>query len=483
MKKYLHITILLWSSIVYSQDTIRQFDPNNSDRLIKEYVVDNNTQKLNGFYKEYDEIGELKSHAEYKNGLLWNIFLVKDSNNNIISDFGTFKNGTGTLKEFKGKNIIKSISEYKNGLLNGSSIKYYDNGEISMKGNYYQISVIYGQLRSLLTENSKKLTPLLFEVAKSLNSELEIFHIPDTFEKELPHLTEGMIFRMFSTSPSIDKLLPRHNRIKMSDYLKIDLLTYKERKFTVKKIIEELANKYGGAHYSKVTHKYLSEVLSFGLNSQPMLDNFVYQLSELTLNLGINLLKKITDIEFYINIYLTEKKVAGEIFIFDYQLPNNQNRFALILNQGKLHFLIVDSIGLSRLIIAESLLEYDKVHLINISIETTKNYKSQIQIFIDENLVAEHITEFPLLTINEINNFDAYYNKQKSGEDQEYEFGLGELAIYRRTFNTLEKCKIYNYFLKQKHEDVLWIEKKVFGQSPSGKSNIIFNKKIMRRKI
>lgn len=355
--------------------------------------------------------------------------------------------------------------------------------ELIQKGNYYQISVIYGQLRSLLTENSKKLTPLLFEVAKSLNSELEIFHIPDTFEKELPHLTEGMIFRMFSTSPSIDKLLPRHNRIKMSDYLKIDLLTYKERKFTVKKIIEELANKYGGAHYSKVTHKYLSEVLSFGLNSQPMLDNFVYQLSELTLNLGINLLKKITDIEFYINIYLTEKKVAGEIFIFDYQLPNNQNRFALILNQGKLHFLIVDSIGLSRLIIAESLLEYDKVHLINISIETTKNYKSQIQIFIDENLVAEHITEFPLLTINEINNFDAYYNKQKSGEDQEYEFGLGELAIYRRTFNTLEKCKIYNYFLKQKHEDVLWIEKKVFGQSPSGKSNIIFNKKIMRRKI
>src|SRR5690606_14919590 len=126
--------------------------------------------------------------------------------------------------------------------------------------NFYHISVLYGQLRSLLIDKSKNINPLLFEVATLLNTELEIFHLPDTFEKDLPDLTKGMVLRLSSTSPSIDKILPKQEKIKIADFLEIEVLTYKERKFKVKKIIEELANKYGGAHYSQVTHKYLSEI-------------------------------------------------------------------------------------------------------------------------------------------------------------------------------------------------------------------------------
>ena len=358
-----------------------------------------------------------------------------------------------------------------------------DSKELIQKGDFYHISVIYGQLRSLLIDKSKNINPLLFEVATLLQTELEIFHLPDTFEKDLPDLTKGMVLRMSSTSPSIDKILPKQEKIKMVDFLEIEVLTYKERKFKVKKIIEELANKYGGAHYSQVTHKYLSELLSFGINNQPMLDNFIYQLSELTINLGVRLLKKITDIEFYLHIYLTEKKVRGEIFIFDYQLPNNPNRFSLILNQGKLHLSIIDSIGFRQILSTECLLEYDKVQLINISIETTKTYKSLIKIYIEENLVAEVTTDSPLLTINEIYNFDAFYNKSVDGKEQEYEFGLGELAIYGRTLNHFEKLDIYSHFLNKKYKDILWLEENVFGNSPSGDRNIKLSKEIKRKDI
>nr|WP_321222457.1 hypothetical protein [uncultured Psychroserpens sp.] len=136
MNKKLCLVILLLSSLVYSQDTIKQFDPNNPNKLLTEYVIDNDTQKSNGFFKEYDQNGELKSHAEYKNGLLWNIYLVKDANDTVISDFGTFKNGSGTIKIYK-NDKINAVREYEDGLLNGLSIKYYDNGEIAMKGNYH----------------------------------------------------------------------------------------------------------------------------------------------------------------------------------------------------------------------------------------------------------------------------------------------------------------------------------------------------------
>lgn len=80
------------------------------------------------------------------------------------------------------------------------------------KGNYYQISIVYGQLRSLLTERSKGLTPLLFDISSILNVELELFHIPDTFEKDLPHLMENLSIRFNSTQPSISKISPNQKK-------------------------------------------------------------------------------------------------------------------------------------------------------------------------------------------------------------------------------------------------------------------------------
>lgn len=358
-----------------------------------------------------------------------------------------------------------------------------DNKELIRKGNFYNISVIYGQLRSLLTDKSKNINPLLFEVASIINKELEIYYIPDTFEEELPHLTEGLLLRVSSTFPSIDKSLAKQEKIKLSEFLDVEVLTYKERKFSVRKIINEMANKYGGAHYSKTTHKYLSEVLSFGFNNQPMLDNFIYQLSDLISDIGIRLIKTVTDIEFYFHIYLTEKKVKGEIFLFDYQLPNTPNRFSLILNQGKLHLLVIDSIGFQNVLTVERVLEYDKVQLINISIEITKNFKTQLKIYIEENLVAEMITDYPLLTINEIYNYDAFYNKQKNGENQEYEFGMGELAIYSKILNHFQKLENYNHFRLKEYMDILWLEKGVFGESPSGESKINLSAEIKRKDI
>ncbi len=358
-----------------------------------------------------------------------------------------------------------------------------DSRALIFKGHYYQISVIYGQLRSLLTERSKKMSPLLFEVASFMEKELEIYHIPDTFEEDAPQFTEGMTFRISSNSPSRYKSHPKHIKIALSEYLEIDLLTYKGRKFKLKRIIEELANRYGGAHYSRTTHRYLYEMLSIGFNGQPMLNQFVIQLSDLTTDLGISLLKTVTDIDFYIHFYLTEKKVKGDIFLFDYQLPNNPNRFSLILNHGRLHFLIVDSFGNDHLISAEQPIEYGKMQLVDVSVEVTKTYKSRIKIYVEENLVAELTTDVPLLTINELEVFDAYFNKQVGGNDQEYEFGMGEIFIFGKIPNHFDKLEVYDYFYSKEYKDILWLGEKVYGRKKPNERNINLSKKIQRKKI
>jgi antitoxin component YwqK of YwqJK toxin-antitoxin module len=136
MKKYIYILTLLSSISLLGQDTVRQFFPDKPAQLMKEYLAHKDTQKPIGYYKEYAQNGTLKMHTEFNNGLLWNVFIVHDSNNVQIFDFGTFKNGTGTLRDFRDKETTRSLRSYKDGVLHGRSIKYYANGSISMQGNY-----------------------------------------------------------------------------------------------------------------------------------------------------------------------------------------------------------------------------------------------------------------------------------------------------------------------------------------------------------
>ena len=119
------------------QYTIRKYKQNDSTRVYMEYVLDQTTKKPHGFFKEYNDQGELKYHVEYNNGLLWNIYLIKDANNMPV-DFGTFKNGTGIIKNYNENGIVSSIREYENGVLNGMSQKFYNNGTVAMEGGYYE---------------------------------------------------------------------------------------------------------------------------------------------------------------------------------------------------------------------------------------------------------------------------------------------------------------------------------------------------------
>jgi len=130
------ITLLAYMSC-NAQDTIRKYNDSDSSIIMVEFVVNNDTKKPDGFYKVYFENGTLREHRVFKNGHLWDIILLKTSDGRVIKDVGTLKNGTGTVKNFDEKNNLQALTTYKDGILYGESIKYYDNGKIAMKGEYY----------------------------------------------------------------------------------------------------------------------------------------------------------------------------------------------------------------------------------------------------------------------------------------------------------------------------------------------------------
>ncbi len=359
----------------------------------------------------------------------------------------------------------------------------FDSKDAIQHGKFYQISILYGQLRSLLTEKSKGITPLLIKISEILDENLQFYYLPDTFDEDLPDIAEKTSLKIWSLAPTIVKTFRKQEKIEMIDFLNKNIITYEKQSFKVKKIIEELANKYGGSHYSETTHKYLDELLNIRFNNQPTLDNLIVQVSDLCSDLGVKLLRKITDSEYYFNLYMTEKSDKGEIFILDYTLPNNSNRFTIILNQGKLHFILVDNIGYQTVLSMEQLIEYNKLNLINISIRLTPQFKTEIKIYINENLESEILIDDPQLYINDFTKYDCFYNRAAEGAVQDYELGLGEIILSGKTLNHKERSQMYQYFSRKRYDSILWFNKKSFGRKKSGNKKIELSGEVSRKNI
>lgn len=129
--------MLVFSSFVYSQDTIRTYYSEDSLIVKEVYEVTFGTDIYNGFYKFYLENGQLVEHREFKDGRIWNIINIYDSIGNIIKNKGTLKNGDGTTHNYFDGHLM-TICTYKNGIRHGQYIKFWENGVVQETGNYYE---------------------------------------------------------------------------------------------------------------------------------------------------------------------------------------------------------------------------------------------------------------------------------------------------------------------------------------------------------
>ena len=137
LKWFIISSLFLISFKSWSQDTVRLYYETAPTALRTEYIVNNQTHKPDGYSKEYFENGQLRSHRIYIDGLLWNIIELRKADGTRVKDFGTYKDGNGTIKLYDEKDRLKSLTTYTKGILNGPCFKYYNSGKVAMKGNYY----------------------------------------------------------------------------------------------------------------------------------------------------------------------------------------------------------------------------------------------------------------------------------------------------------------------------------------------------------
>jgi hypothetical protein len=362
----------------------------------------------------------------------------------------------------------------------------YDSKTLIDKGKFYQNAIIYGQLRALLTDRtkdrSKELKPL-FEIAKILNTDIQIYYMPNTIEEDLPFIKEGLLLHVSSLPVSLERQLPAQEKISIEDYLNVVAVKYKDESYKVSDIINFLSDKFGGSHYDTKVPRNFLELSNIGFNNQPIITNLILQIADLFVKIGLKLVKKISDFEYFI-VFKPEIFSAEENFFFDYVLPNsNKSRISLFCFQGKLRLFLNDLIGRSVNLEVEQLLEPKKIILLNISHRITNDLRSEIKIGLDGNNIFDLIIDEPLLMLNEIHSYHGFFNRSIEKEFQDFEFGIGEIIVRSEVGSDSNRASIFNYLLKKKHEGLIYFNENSYGQSPPGKNDIAMTGNVETKKI
>jgi antitoxin component YwqK of YwqJK toxin-antitoxin module len=84
---------------------------------------------LDGDYYEYYHDGTLKIHAQYKEGLFWNIITYQDEEKTPF-DFGDFKDGNGNITIYAPEGQLRAEGNYVDGKPDGPW-KFYSNAGYS----------------------------------------------------------------------------------------------------------------------------------------------------------------------------------------------------------------------------------------------------------------------------------------------------------------------------------------------------------------
>lgn len=330
-------------------------------------------------------------------------------------------------------------------------------------GKKYYFRLIYTQLRAIVTDstqmNKGKINTLIFRISSMLNYKLEFYYLPDN---DNAPVFDGQILSINNLPISINQRLKSQIIIQLDDYLKTTTFEYHNIKIEVSKLINDLANKFGGSHYPQEYPQYLKDTSNLQMFNLSVFDNYIYQFNELIIDLGLKMLKTKIDFELFFS-FVVNKLSIDIVYLFDFQLPDTNCRLSLFFERRFLNILIQDYRGNSRIIQIEKLIDLDEILLINLTHYLSNDLKSIIEIHFEGELISQICLDNPLLFINEFQNYQKCFNRSVQVL-QDFEFGLIDLKLYNLHFSDLRKYEMYKHYLEKKEFEYQFFTSKSFAQ-------------------
>jgi hypothetical protein len=352
-----------------------------------------------------------------------------------------------------------------------------DSLEAVKQGRLYQLIPLYGQLRALLSEKSKDNQPLLLTIAEEIGMQLNLYCMSDVNDKDFPsELIQNLVLHLSGFPVSIEQELPGQHIIKLEDFLNRKILffkgrEYREGKYSVEEIITFFANKAGGAHFSPDLPKDFAQLLSFELLGQPMLVQALIQIAEITYRLGLKLLRRLSEFEIHLLIFIPQQELSQAGYVFDNKYPNSPMRVFFCLNPGmRLNFGVTDIQRLTSTVAINRIIDWKKPHYFVLTLVINNRLQSKLEILMDGETLGEVIVPHPLFVINDPLNYMSYHNRSHDNDSAGLSIGFVEIKMLERS-PLKKRIDLFLHFeelLARKDLECLYFEKGQYGYLPSG---------------
>lgn len=318
-----------------------------------------------------------------------------------------------------------------------------DSYDLISNGKEYQFIPIYGQLRSLLTEKSKNQTPLLFELADKFNEKLELFYIP--FE-DLPEDLPKVDYHYMSPEISCEKKEKNQIIIEFKDFLMCDIILLNSRKYKINFVINALANKFGGSHYASKIEQEIAELFYFTIFNKNILNQIIFQIGKVTLELGTKVVQKLNQLCFYYSIYLPNQELSEQQYLIDYYSKSYGLRYSLLLDKARqLAIRVIDLNKNVWIFKSDKPVSFETILNLQVIIGFSKNLKSVFRLIVNNEALIDQQIELFVPISNEMHLFDCYYNRSQENEDDGLSFLLYETIIRVILPDENETKSILNY--------------------------------------
>lgn len=340
-------------------------------------------------------------------------------------------------------------------------------------GNHYQINVICGQLRSLLFENSSGLKPLLFEILELVDKKPLIYARETSASKLISINDLSLYFIQSSTKEQKDYI-----QYTIDQFLNLNAVKFNKIKLPLSKLVTEYSNNYGGSHFSDKVPSYIIQLRNISLNGLNTIEYVISKQTRTLYDYSFEVLRSTIELDFFINLELTQNTSENDISIINYSLPYNNNGFSVNLSsKNEIDINIYDSLGNRLEYLIDAKEHFNKHLLFNLEVSINSDFETITKIYINNKCLKSEVISKPFIFINELHNHELHLNKKPQGEFQDYSFKAGDLFYFNEISHIGKKSEIWVHFKGLK--SMKKIRENEYGFKKSRESQISFkNKKI-----
>ena len=204
------------------------------------------------------------------------------------------------------------------------------------EGEIRYLTVLSGQLRSLVAERSKGEAPLLLHVAEKFGSTLEIYCMPGIDDSGLPsEIRKNLVLHVAGFPVTLQRQFEAQRKIELREFLDLKLIQFKGNDYSPRTIIEWYANKSGGSHYSRKIPEDFAALLALNLMNMQPLANLLVQIGDAVLATGRSLLRAEIELEIFALVVVPRQRdiaIKNVNYLFDSKYEGSEMRLCISLN-------------------------------------------------------------------------------------------------------------------------------------------------------